>query len=154
MKLWKIVAVSALGVSGSAFADSFGHGGGSSTPPSTVPTFSTTQWNSEIQIYQEGTGNYANADQSGVKNSLTSINQNGYHNAATTSQTGDKSLISIVQKNGGYNTANVNQSADLSKVLDSQSGWGNLSQNTQSANGSLTSVTQVGTANLAYTNQH
>ena len=158
MKLWKIVAVSALVVSGSAFATSPGHGGGGSDhghnpPSSTVPTFTATQWNSEIQIYQQGTANLANATQTGAQKSLTAVNQDGFRNTSGTNQTGDGSLISVAQK-GEYNTANVSQSANGSKVLVSQNGSGNYAQASQGANGSLTSITQLGTANLAYASQN
>ncbi|CAM3678782.1 curli major subunit CsgA [Rahnella victoriana] len=154
MKLWKIVAVSALVVSGSAFA---GHGGGGDytpTPPvSTVPTFTATQWNSEIQIYQQGTSNLANATQSGAQKSLTSIGQDGYRNTASTNQTGDGSLVSVSQK-GDFNNANVAQTANGSKVLVSQNGSGNYAQASQGANGALTNIVQSGTGNLAYASQN
>src|SRR5471030_577136 len=127
MKLWKIVAVSALVVSGSAFATGNNHGGGGgggpSTPPSTVPTFTATQWNSEIQIYQQGTANLANATQNGAQKSLTAVNQDGYRNSAGTKQTGDGSLMRVFEK-GDYSTTTVAKSVNGSKGLVSQSSSG------------------------------
>ncbi|EIC85162.1 curli major subunit CsgA [Serratia sp. M24T3] len=147
MKLWKIMAVSALVFSGSSMASGFGYGGGPSTP-----VFQTTNWHEELQIYQEGSLNLANATQTSAQNSLTTVNQHGNANVASSNQVGDRSLLDIHQA-GNFNRADALQSGDKSKLLISQSGTANYANATQSASGSLANIVQVGTANRAYASQ-
>lgn len=146
MNLLKIVAVSALVISGSALATSH-------PPTSSTPVFQTTNWNAEIQIYQAGTANLANANQTGVSKSLTSIDQHGSYNKVGSNQSGDKSLVKVSQF-GDWNTSNVAQTANNSIVQVSQNGTGNYAQANQSANGSLANIQQYGNGNQAYASQH
>jgi major curlin subunit len=145
MNLLKIVAVSALVISGSALA---------TTPPtSSLPVFQTTNWNAEIQIYQAGTANRAQANQSGVSKSLTTVDQRGSHNKVGSNQTGNNSLVNVSQA-GSWNNANVLQASSSSITQISQNGTGNYAQSNQYANGSLANIQQYGSANQAYASQH
>ena len=132
------MAVSALVVSGSAMA---------------TPVFQATSWNSEIQIYQKGTNNLANADQNHAHQSLTDIDQRGKGNSVQTSQTGDRSLLEVDQR-GNHNYTFAVQSGDKSKLLVDQKGNANYVGANQSASSSLINVQQVGNGNFAFASQH
>jgi len=146
MNLLKIVAVSALVISGSALATT-------PTTPTSPPVFQTTNWNAEIQIYQSGNSNLANATQTGVYKSLTNVEQRGGFNKAFTNQTGDNSLVKVNQS-GDWNLTNLTQTANKSILQVSQNGYGNNAQGNQSANGSLANIQQFGNGNQAFAAQH
>ncbi|GKX56225.1 hypothetical protein SOASR030_23370 [Leminorella grimontii] len=152
MKLWKILAVSALVVSSSAMADSGDrHTTGPSVTPPAVPQY--TDASAEIRIYQSGYSNVADANQSSAYKSLTDVEQRGDRNYSYTNQLGDNSRI-VVDQFGNDNGSSVAQSANKAQVFVSQNGNGNRSFASQTYDGGLITVQQFGTANVAYTNQH
>ncbi|AWH88132.1 curlin [Limnobaculum parvum] len=148
MKLWKIIALSSLVLSGSAMA---GHYDPPAPPAPTVPQY--TGASAEIRIYQAGTSNFADASQTQAYKSLTDIEQRGDRNKSYSNQSGDNSLINVDQF-GNDNLSVAAQTANKAAIYVSQSGSGNVSGASQSYDGGLISVTQAGAGNVAYSNQH
>lgn len=149
MKLWKILAVSTLVISGSAMAH--GGSGGSGSTPTTVPQYTTAS--AEIRIYQNGVSNFTEANQFSAYKSLTDIEQRGDRNKSYSNQSGDNSRIAVDQF-GNDNLSSVSQSASKADVLVSQNGNWNQAYAAQSYDSGLITVNQVGVANVAFANQH
>lgn len=151
MKLWKIIALTSLVLSGSAMAGYPGHTNPPTTTPPAVPQY--TSASAEIRIYQAGTSNFADASQTQAYKSLTDVEQRGDRNKSYSNQSGDNSLINVDQF-GNDNLSVAAQTANKAAIYVSQSGSGNVSGASQSYDGGLISVTQLGAGNVAYTNQH
>lgn len=112
MNLFKVAALAALVVSGSALASGF--------------HFPQSQGDETLRIYQEGVNNVALADQGSSPDAVIDIKSSGYNNYVKSTQTGaSDSDTFVVQSQGGKNTAITNQTADNSTISVTQVGWGN-----------------------------
>ncbi|SCC43267.1 curli major subunit CsgA [Kosakonia oryziphila] len=142
MKLFKVAALAAIVVSASAFAGSVPQFPGHSGP------------NSELNIYQTGSGNSALALQADARDSTTTIRQNGSSNAADVGQGSDDSTISLSQ-NGFHNSSTIEQwNSKDSTIAVSQYGGGNGALVNQTASDSTVTVRQVGFGNNANAKQY
>ncbi|MGK9171626.1 curlin major subunit CsgA [Yokenella regensburgei] len=146
MKLFKVAVVAALVVSASAFAGSvpqYGHGNHDNSGP-----------DSDLSIYQSGSGNSALALQTNARGSETTIRQNGASNGADVGQGSDRSEISLSQ-NGFRNSATIDQwNSHNSDITVSQYGGRNGALVNQTASDSSVLVHQVGFGNNATANQY
>lgn len=133
MKLFKVAALAALVVSGSALA---------------FP-FHQADENSQLKIYQNGSANHALALQSNAMDSKTDIKQLGANNGADVGQGSDDSSIDLLQS-GYANNATLDQwNGEDSKIDVRQYGSGNGALVDQTASGSTVEIQQVGYGNNA-----
>ncbi|WP_435947850.1 curli major subunit CsgA [Dryocola sp. BD586] len=111
MNLFKVAALAAVVISGSAMA---GH----------YPQ--NSQGHESLSIYQEGVNNVALADQGSSPDASIDIKSFGYNNYVKANQSGaSDSDTFVVQSQGGKNTAITTQTADNSTIAVTQVGWGN-----------------------------
>lgn len=138
MKFFKVAALAAMVVSGSALAAPFHQYGEDSS----------------LKIYQYGTSNNANALQSDAYHSTTEIKQRGSNHVADTGQGSDNSFIKLTQ-NGHGQTASIDQwGGSDSGVTVNQDGYrNNATVNQWSSRNSATTVNQDGHLNNATVNQ-
>lgn len=138
MKFFKVAALAAMVVSGSALAAPFHQYGEDSS----------------LKIYQYGTSNHANALQSDAYHSTTEIKQRGGNHNAETGQGSDNSYIKLTQ-NGYAQNASIDQwGGSDSGVTVTQDGFhNNATVNQWSSRNSATTVDQDGHFNNATVNQ-
>ena len=150
MNFFKIAAVVAVVVSGSAMASVVpqfgghgGHGGNNNTGPE-----------STLKVYQQGVGNSVTALQADARESTVDITQRGSRNGADVGQGADDATITLLQS-GTANQAVIDQWGAESSTIDvTQRGWRNGANVNQTAADSSIELTQVGFSNYANLSQY